>query len=160
MAKPITNVVKPIMSEKEKQQQSLDHVVQDLAQNADGIRETIQLLQELHESGVLEGLNSLLKAKEDVAKIAVGQMTRPPVTNAINNAVAAAGVLTELDPQMTKKLTRSVANGLQKAEEGLQADTKVGILDIMKALKDPDINRAVGFGLNLLKGVGEGLKEK
>ncbi|MGV3136411.1 DUF1641 domain-containing protein [Brevibacillus agri] len=25
--------------------------------------------------------------------------------------------------------------------------------------RDPDINRAMGFGINLLKGVGEGLKD-
>ena len=28
----------------------------------------------------------------------------------------------------------------------------------MKVLKDPDINRAIGFGLHFLKGMGKGLK--
>ena len=36
----------------------------------------------------------------------------------------------------------SVAKGLEKAEQGLQADTTTSVLDIMKALKDPDFNRA------------------
>ena len=54
----------------------------------------------------------------------------------------------------------SVAKGLEKAEQGLQADSTTSVLDIMKALKDPDFNRAITFGLNLLKGVGEELKIK
>ena len=52
----------------------------------------------------------------------------------------------------------SVAKGLEKAEQGLQTDSTTSVLDIMKALKDPDMNRAITFGLNLLKGVGEELK--
>ena len=30
----------------------------------------------------------------------------------------------------------------------------------MKVLKDPDINRAIGFGLHFLKGMGKGLQEE
>ncbi len=30
----------------------------------------------------------------------------------------------------------------------------------MKVLKDPDINRAIGFGLHFLKGMGKGLKDE
>ena len=116
-------------------------------------------MQELHNSGILDGINSLVKTKEEVAKIAVGQMTREPVTNMVNNAMAAGGVLTQMDPEMTKKLMGSVAKGLERAEQGLQSNSTTGILDIMKALKDPDMNRAITFGLNLLKGIGEELKD-
>ncbi|MFP3380752.1 DUF1641 domain-containing protein, partial [Bacillus sp. SIMBA_069] len=73
--------------------------------------------------------------------------------------MAAAGGLAELEPEMTQKLMKGVSKGLQKADEGLHSGQKVGIMDLMKALSDPDINRAIGFGINLLKGVGEGLKE-
>ncbi|WP_102346021.1 DUF1641 domain-containing protein [Bacillus sp. Marseille-P3661] len=159
MAKPIQMIKKVELSEKQKQSQSLESLLSEVAQNKESLLETLHLLQELHNSGILEALNSLVQAKEDVAKIAVGQMTREPVTNLINNAMAAGGALTNLDPEMTKKLMGSVSKGLEKAEQGLQSDSKIGVLDLMKALKDPDLNRAIGFGLNLLKGVGEGLKE-
>jgi uncharacterized protein YjgD (DUF1641 family) len=157
MAKPITKIVQPVLTEKEKRELTLEQVVQDVVSNAEGIREMIKFLQELHESGILEALTALVEAREKVAKIAVGQLLRPPVTNAINNAMAAAGSITELDPEITKKLMGSIVKGLQKAEAGL--GSKVGIFDLIKALRDPDINRAIGFGLALLKGIGEGLKE-
>ncbi|WP_223067973.1 DUF1641 domain-containing protein [Paenibacillus caui] len=159
MAKPITHISNPEPTEQEQQDQALEHVIHDLAQNAEGIREAIKLLQQLQESGILGALNAVVEAKDKVAKIAVGQLVRPPVTNAINNAMAAAGALTELDPEMTKKLLGGVANGLQKAEQGLQNDERTGMFQLLKALRDPDINRAIGFGLNLLKGIGEGLKK-
>lgn len=159
MAKPIQTIKKVELTEEQKKAQSLEGLLSEVAQNKDSLLDTLQLLKELHDSGILEAINSLVKAKEEVAKIAVGQMTREPVTNLINNAMAAGGALTSLDPEMTKKLMGGMAKGLEKAEQGLQSNSKVGILDLLKALKDPDLNRAMGFGLNLLKGIGEGLKE-
>jgi uncharacterized protein YjgD (DUF1641 family) len=159
MAKPITKIDEPILTEKEIQDQSLKNVLEDLSQNADGIKETIQLLQELHKSGILGAINNLVEAKEQVAKIAVGQMLRPPVTNALNNGMAAAGLLTEIDPETTKKLMGGLSKGLQKAEEGFRTNKKVGVFDLLKLMRDPDVNRVVKFSLNLLKGLGEGLKD-
>jgi uncharacterized protein YjgD (DUF1641 family) len=159
MAKPIKIVEKIELTEEQKKMQSLENLLSGVAENKDSLLETLSLIQELHDSGILDAFGSLLKAKEKAAKIAVGQLTREPVTNMINNAMAAGGMLTELDPETTGKLAKSLTNGLKKAEQGLKADSKIGVLDLMKALKDPDINRAIGFGFNLLKGMGEGLKE-
>ncbi|MBT2659011.1 DUF1641 domain-containing protein [Bacillus sp. ISL-18] len=159
MAKPIKVIQKTELTEEQKKMHSLENLLSGVAQNEDSLLETLNLMQELHDSGIMDALGSLLKAKEKAAKIAVSQLTRQPVTNMINNAMAAGGILTELDPETTSKLAKSLTAGLKKAEQGLKADSKLGLFDVMKALKDPDINRALGFGFNLLKGMGEGLKE-
>jgi uncharacterized protein YjgD (DUF1641 family) len=159
MATPIQTIQKSEFTEEQKKIQSLENLISGVAQNKDSLLETLNLLQELHDSGILDALGSLLKSKDSVAKIAVGQLARQPVTNMINNAMAAGGILTELNPETTTKLAKSLTVGLQKAEQGLKADSKLGLFDLMKAIKDPDINRALGFGFNLLKGMGEGLKE-
>lgn len=159
MAKPISQINEPILNEKEIQSQVLEKILQDVTQNANGIQDTLKLLHELHESGILEAVTSLVEAKEKIVKIAVGQMLRPPVTNAINNGMAAAGILTELNPEMTKKMMEGLTKGFQKAEEGLQQNQKVGLFDLIKLINDPDVNRAMGFGINFLKGLGEGMKE-
>jgi uncharacterized protein YjgD (DUF1641 family) len=159
MARPITHIARTPVTEKERQNQAVENVIEVLAKNADGIQEAIKLLQELHNSGILGALNAAVEAKEEIAKIVVGQMGRPPVTNMINNALAAAGELTAVNPEMTKKLMSGLAKGLQKAEEGSRTEAAIGIFDLIKALRDPDVNRAIAFGINLLKGVGEGLKD-
>ncbi|HEY4550823.1 MAG TPA: DUF1641 domain-containing protein [Bacillus sp. (in: firmicutes)] len=159
MAMPIKTIKRIELTEEQKKEQTLDSLLTEVVQTKDSLVETLDLLQELHNSGILDAINSLVKTKEEVAKIAVGQMTREPVTNMINNAMAAGGVLTQMDPEMTKKLMGSVAKGLERAEQGLQSNSTTGMLDIMKALKDPDMNRAITFGMNLLKGIGEELKD-
>ncbi|NRD80065.1 DUF1641 domain-containing protein [Bacillus sp. BRMEA1] len=159
MAKPIQMIQKKQQTEEEIKTQSLESLLSEIAQNKDSLLETLKLLQEFHDSGIMEIIGSFLKAKETAAQIAVDQLTRQPVTNMINNVKSVGGVLTELNPDTISKLAKSLTLGLQKAETGLKNDTKLGLLDVMKALKDPDINRALEFGFNLLKGIGENLKD-
>ena len=159
MAAPIKMIRRIELTEEQKKEKSIESLLTEVAQNKDSLIETLDLLQELSNSGILDSVNSLVKTKEKIAKIAVGQMTREPVTNIMNNAMAVGGALSLMDPEVIKKVMGSFAKGLEKAEQGLQSDSKTGLLDVMKALNDPDLNRAVTFCLNLLKGIGEELKD-
>jgi uncharacterized protein YjgD (DUF1641 family) len=159
MGKPITAIAKERYTKEQLKMQKLDRLVDDVSNHSDGLKQTMKLLQELHDSGIMEAVVSLLQAKEKVAKIALDQVVRPPVTNMINNAMAAAGALSEMEPDTTKRLVKSLSMGLVRAEAGIKSGEKVGMLDLLKVLKDPDINRTLSFGLNLLKGMGEGLKD-
>src|SRR5438874_139171 len=121
MGKPITTIAKEELTQKQIKLQKLDRLVDDMSMHSEGLKQTMELLQELHESGIMEIVVSLLRAKEKVAKIAIDQMVRPPVTNMVNNAMAAAGALSEMEPDTTKKLVKSLSNGLMKAEAGLKS---------------------------------------
>ena len=57
-------------------------------------------------------------------KIVLGQVTREPVTNLINNMMGLAGALTELDPELTKKLIGSLLVGLEEGNEHLESNKK------------------------------------
>ncbi|AIW85940.1 hypothetical protein bwei_3324 [Bacillus mycoides] len=160
MAAPIQAIQKQELTEEELKQQKLEALKELLANNEDALNQMFNIVGELNDIGMLEATNSMLKAKEPIAKIVLGQVTREPVTNLINNMMGAAGALTELDPELTKKLIGSVLTGMDEGNQHLQSNKKVGILDLMKVLKDPDINRAIGFGLHFLKGMGKGLKEE
>ncbi|MED0902210.1 DUF1641 domain-containing protein [Bacillus nitratireducens] len=160
MAAPIQAIQKQELTEEEMKQQKLEDLKELLANNEDALNQMFNIVGELNDIGMLEAANSMLKAKEPIAKIVLGQVTREPVTNLINNMMGAAGALTELDPELTKKLVDSVLTGMDEGNQHLQSNKKVGILDLMKVLKDPDINRTIGFGLHFLKGMGKGLKEE
>ncbi|PES72732.1 hypothetical protein CN507_03800 [Bacillus cereus] len=160
MAAPIQAIQKQELTEEEMKQQKLEDLKELLANNEDALNQMFNIVGELNDIGMLEAANSMLKAKEPIAKIVLGQVTREPVTNLINNMMGAAGALTELDPELTKKLVGSVLTGMDEGNQHLQSNKKVGILDLMKVLKDPDINRTIGFGLHFLKGMGKGLKEE
>ncbi|PGE99986.1 hypothetical protein COE80_17410 [Bacillus pseudomycoides] len=160
MAAPIKAIQKQGLTEEEQKQQKLEGLKELLANNEEALNQMCNIVGELNDIGMLEAANSMLKAKEPIAKIVLGQVTREPVTNLINNMLGAAGALTELNPELTKKLVGSVLTGMDEGNQHLQSNKKVGILDLMKVLKDPDINRAIGFGLHFLKGMGKGLKDE
>ncbi|ENQ3078577.1 DUF1641 domain-containing protein [Bacillus multifaciens] len=160
MAAPIKAIQRHELTEEEQKQQKLEDLKALLANHEEALNQMFNIVGELNDIGILEAASSMLKAKEPIAKIVLGQVTREPVTNLINNMMGAAGALTELDPELTKKLVSSVLKGMDEGNEHLESNKKVGILDLMKVLKDPDINRAIGFGLHFLKGMGKGLKDE
>jgi uncharacterized protein YjgD (DUF1641 family) len=160
MAKPINTIRKNMVTEEEKKKQSLDELAANLTDHDEALKKTLELVQELHDSGILEAVHAMLKAKKDIAKIAVDQAARKPITNVINNLMGAAGMLSDMDPELTKKLLGSVSSGMDEAKEYLKSPRKIGIFGLLKVLFDPDINRAVGFGVRFLKGMGKKLKEQ
>lgn len=160
MAKPITAIAKPILSEKEENNKNLAEILLELSRNSEGLRSYMDLLQEFHESGILDAMKAVLQSKEEWSKIIVKELNKPNHTNMIQNLMAMAEVLSMLDSDSIRKMAGSVTTGLHKAQEKSQTEDKIGLLDLVKALKDPDINRAVRFGLNFLKGMGQSLGEK
>ena len=61
---------------------------------------------------MLDAVKAMMKAKEDIAEIAVHQVSREPMTNLINHMMNASGLLTSIDPEVTAKLAASVKSGL------------------------------------------------
>lgn len=157
MAQPISFIKKRELSEEELKQQSLEQLKDSIAEHELALEKAMAVLSELYGSGILEAAESMLKAKAKIAEIALHQVKRPEMTNMINNGLAAAGALSAIDPDQTSKLLGSVAKGLEEANE--PQDKKVSVFSLMSALKDPDVNRAIGFGLRFLKGMGKGLGE-
>lgn len=158
MAAPITNIKKIELTEEQIAEQKLNDLKDLLADNDQALQHIFTIVSDLNSIGVLEAVTKMLAAKEEIAHIALGQITREPVTNIINQLLAVAGLLSALDPETTKKLMSSLNTGLDDANNALAADEKVTIFSLMKVIKDPDINRALNFGIHFLKGLGKGLK--
>lgn len=118
------------------------------------------LLEELHESGILEAARSLIAAKESATKIAVEQMVRGEVVTAINNVMAIGAVLTKVDTNHFSQLAEGLKAGFVQGEKAVKKNKKVGLFHLSKALKDPDVNRAIRYGLGFLQGLGKHLPEE
>lgn len=160
MASPITHLKKKELGPDEIRQKKLKELEALLADQDQALNKLLQITGDLNDSGILDAALAMVKAKEGITEIVMHQATREPVTNLINNMMSAAGALTAIDPATTDKLASSVANGLKEAEADSKTDKKVGIFQLMKSLGDPDINRAIKFGLSFLKGMGKGLASK
>lgn len=156
MAKPISLVKKRELTEQEQKAQKIDQLTDQMSENGEALDQTLRILSELHESGILDGLEAALKAKGKISEVVLGQATRKEVTTMINNVMSAAGALTAFDPEQTSKLLSGVAEGLNEAKK--EESQKMSAFGLLKALRDPDINRALSFGLSFMKGLGKSLK--
>ncbi|WP_342440784.1 DUF1641 domain-containing protein [Lysinibacillus sp. FSL K6-0057] len=159
MAVPITGIKKQQLTEEQLKEQKLDNLKELLSDNEETVNQVFSIMAELNDIGALEAAMKLLEAKEEVAHVALGQLTRKPVTNIINNLMGVAGALTELNPETTTKLIEGLNAGVDEASKALESNEKVSAFKLMKMLNDPDVNRALNFGVHFLKGLGKGLKE-
>ena len=104
MAAPISKIVKEQLSEEQIKEQKLENLKHLLAENEQALNQVFTIVGELNDMGALEAATKMVEAKEDVAQIALGQLTRKPVTNIINNMMGVAAMRTELNPETTGKL--------------------------------------------------------
>lgn len=159
MAAPITSIKRTERSEMEIQQDRLAELQKQIAEQEESLQKIMEINGELHKIGALDAIQAMLESKEKITGIALGQVSRDPVKNLLNNLMAGAGVLTALDPATIQQLSKSVQQGLAEAELGNEEGQKTGVIQLMKSINDPDINRALTFGMNFLKGLGKGLEE-
>ncbi len=157
MAIPITTIKKKELTAEESKRQKLDELQSLIAEQDHVINKILEITGELDDAGVFDALKAMVKAKDELAKIAVEQAGREPVTNLINHALNASGVVAAIDPEVTAKIGASVKSGLEEAELYRDNGHKVSIFELMGALNDPDTNRAIKFGLDFLKGMGKEL---
>lgn len=159
MAAPITSIKRIELTPEEQKQQKLLELQSLISEQQQSLNKIIQITAELDNAGVLDALTAMVKAKDEIAGIAVTQASREPITNLINNVMNATGLLTTINPEVTANLKDSIAKGIEEAELYKGNGDKVSILQVMTALNDPHINQAVKYGLNFLKGMGKGLNE-
>ena len=157
MAIPITSIHKKKQTPEDIKQDKLAELQTLLAEQDQAIHKILEITGELDDVGIFDALKAMVKAKENLAKIAVDQAAREPVTNIINHVLNASSVMSSIDPAVTAKLAASVKSGLDEAELYKGNGQTVGVYQFMMALNDPDINRAAKFGLDFLKGMGREL---
>ena len=117
--------LKSAKTEEQLKEEKLENLKQLLSENEEMVNQVFTIMAELNDIGALEAATKLLEAKEDVAHIALGQLTRKPVTNIINNLMGVAGALTELNPETTTKLIEGLNSGLDEANKAVESDEKL-----------------------------------
>ncbi|VEI05567.1 DUF1641 domain-containing protein [Kurthia zopfii] len=158
MATPINSIRKNVLTDEQLTEQKLDSLKQLVSENDSAVQQILKLVGELDSIGALEAANKMLEAKEEVANIALGQLTSKPVTNMINNMMGAAGALASLDPAVTEKLVGGLMSGVDEANKAVAENDKISTFQLVRMMKDPDVNRAMNFGIHFLKGLGSNLK--
>jgi uncharacterized protein YjgD (DUF1641 family) len=129
-----------------------------MSEEIEALGEAMNLLITLHRRGVLRILSAVLDKADEVTDEVVTWLSSPENTRTTRNAAAIYALMRELDPSELKAILNALNNGLDSGFSELRIERRLGILDILRYLNDPDVNRALRFILAFLKGMGASLQ--
>lgn len=139
--------------------QNLQEVLDAVADNKEAMLETIRFFTLLHNQGNLSMMNAMVSYQETILGNISYEANRGEngtILKNLSRLIELLGVL-NLDgiDQITNKLTRKrMVDG-----ESFPDVENIGMIGLMKALKDPEVNRVLSILLLALKGTGGKTKD-
>ena len=98
----------------------------------------------------------MIEAKDTITGKVAEYAKLPEGVAAIRNLLAAAKILTAIDPEVVDRLSRSVVEAKQAHE---QEESAPGLWELMKRANSEDGRRGLSLMTLILTGVGRALKE-
>ncbi|KPV45200.1 DUF1641 domain-containing protein [Alicyclobacillus ferrooxydans] len=157
MAQPTTNIKYIEFTSEEQDIMALKELQAAVVERQEALERLLQVIQDLHESGIFDILHGLLVSKEKIAGILLEQILKPSVLGTVKNAMTAMGTVSKIDPNQLSTLTEALVSGLEAGQERLESNKKAGMFELAKALRDPGMNRALVLMLGFLQGLGQAL---
>lgn len=123
----------------------------ELLEHIDVVKDLVNTLWDFKRSGVLEDLLNLAATLRFFTE---GILTRDFMEKVakLQDVALLAGVNLSQDPAKLDCLTHALAT----------ADTnkQIGLMGLLSALRDPDVQRGLGFFISMLKGLGQCIATK
>lgn len=154
MAKPISNVKRMEIPEEKIRQDNLEEVIDAVSENKEAILKGIDFLNTLNDNGMLDMTHALVKHKEDALENVMGELNKPQYTKTLENILQLVLFAGELRVNEMKDFAGRLNDGMEAAGKSDQGG-KTSYFDLMKALKDPEINRSITMLMAFLKGMGK-----
>lgn len=122
-------------------------------EHAEALLAAYEVLQGLHDRGVLELARGALGAGDKLLEILVAAAQAPEAVRAVQNLVILARFLGRLDPAVLESLTAAAAAGLAQAKAGPPS----GLWELGRKLAGEDSRRALTALAAATEAAGRGL---
>lgn len=155
MAKAIKNIHKRSLSEEEKRSNDLREVEDALIENKAAILQTLEIMNHMQDKGLLALLNGLFGQGDKVLNIAVKAIDKPENTNTIKNLLLLLGTLGIINVKQLEPFLLKMNAGIARVAEYKDTEEKTSYFDLVRSLKDPEINKAITILMQFLKGMGQ-----
>ncbi|MCM3730242.1 DUF1641 domain-containing protein [Fictibacillus nanhaiensis] len=155
MAKAIKKVYRLTVPEEEQRKNDLSEVEDALIKNKKAILQTLEIMNHMQEKGILSLLNGLFGQGDKVLDVAVKAMDKPENTNTMKNLLLLLGTLGMINVRQLEPFLLKIDAGIARVAEYKDTDEKTGYLDLVKSIKDPEVNRAITTLMQFLKGMGQ-----
>lgn len=155
MAEPISKINRKELSEEEKRKKDLEEIEHALLENKEAILQSMTLMKNMQDRGVIEMASALFGQGDKVMHTLIETLDKPESTNAIKNGLLLMGTIGLINVRQLEPLLIRLDSGIAKVAEAEDSEDKTSIFDLLKALRDPEINRSITLLMSFLKGMGE-----
>lgn len=160
MAKAIRSIDKKLSTDPNIQQtKDIQEVLQAVTDSKEALAVFLDILKELHQAGMLDMMQGVLKARHEVGYLAIQQLNQTTMHHTIKNIMGVAQFLGKIEPDQLNKVLNGVALGLEKSTEAHENGKSHGIWGLTKDLRDPDVNTTLTTAIEFMKGMGEVLRK-
>ncbi len=151
MARPIALNIPP-RDVREELRVRLEQAPED---HAEALLAGYEVLQLLHERGILDLLRGALGARDEILDTVVGQADKPAVIRAIRNLLFWRRTLGRLDPQAFTAIFAAIPEGLARATA--PRERPVSLPGLLKRAVSKDTLRGLEAGVDFLESFGRQL---
>jgi uncharacterized protein YjgD (DUF1641 family) len=151
MAQPIPFHVSPFDS-REALRSKVEHAPD---QHAGAILAAYDLLQALHDRGILDTATSALKASDELLQKLVDTANTPEAVRALRNLLFWQQVLGSIEPRWFKGVFQAIPDGLAKATA--ERDQPVRVWKLLRRALDKDSLRGLAAIVDFLESFGRHL---
>ena len=149
MAKPI-----PLQLPKRDPQQELRSRLEKAPdEHAEALLASLDVLQSLHDQGVLELLRGVLGGGNKILEIVVDASKSPEAIRGIRNLVIMTKILGSMDPELLKKFAEAVPDVLVGAAKAQETEPP-GFWESFRILRSKNLRRGLAAANNLLEALG------
>ncbi|PAE18440.1 hypothetical protein CHH80_21635 [Bacillus sp. 7504-2] len=160
MAKAIRQINKSSPNPEEVQKESLADLLQAIIANQDALMMFLDIVEGLHEMGVLEAAKSMLEQREDIGAIAIQQANQPGVHNIIKNGMTVIQFAGSIHPEQLQALLNGLNLGFDRMLDVAQTGEQKGLLKLASSLRDPEVLLSLTTLTEFLHGMGEAFKRE
>jgi len=122
--------------------------------HAEALLAGYEVIQGLHDRGVLELLRGMLGGGDKVLEIVVEATKTPEAIRGMRNLLILTKTLGSMNPELLEKFAQAVPDALEAVAKGEQ-DEPPGILGILRILRGADLRRGLAVVNNLLAAWGK-----
>jgi len=151
MARPIALEVAP-RNPREELRSRLERAPEE---HAEAVLAAYEVLQQLHDRGVLDVMRGGLAAGDDLLEKLVDNAKTPEAIRALRNLIYWQRILGSIEPAWFKGIFQAIPEGIAQATA--ERDKPVGLLSLGRRLCSKDSLRALAAGIDFLQALGRHL---
>jgi uncharacterized protein YjgD (DUF1641 family) len=125
------------------------------AEHAEAVLAAYEILQGLHDRGVLDLMRGALGASDHILQTLIEQANTPETIRALRNLLFWRHILGSIEPEWFQSIFKAIPEGLAKANE--QKDKPVSLFSLIRRLLSRDTLRGLSAAVEIVQTFGRHL---